>query len=483
MINLWVRIKLLFTHRTTYIILLVFSLILCFTYIRYTSNSSINTNHRIQNTRGSSSSTTTPSSSFSSQGSHSSKLLNGYDTNDVSSFLVIGDWGMHGAPAQTRVGNAMLNTQKELATSFVISCGDHFYDNGILNETDKDFITGFENVYSKELGDWYLVLGNHDVRGSVKAQIGYSKHSQHWDFPNNYYYKDFIIPQTNSNSNSNSNNSDKNRNKNNNKNKNKNKKNEKNDESSRSIANGVNGNGDSATTRTNRKYYRMIFIDTNSIMCNHNEIDKLDRLESDECNETWFTMPKLFEKNNINIFDNFVSRNKQLEWLIDIILKSNENDNIEYIMIVGHHPLWSQGPHGIPQTFNSYMLPILQLSNKIVTFLCGHNHGLEHYIWYRNKIKFAFDHDDVNFIESNTNYENLENMHVIMSGAGGATLHDMSSEIVESQLDFVKLGYIGIKTYGFVSVHVTMSWIKVIYWDTDNNILYQSVIIDNMLQT
>ena len=116
------------------------------------------------------------------------------------SFIVVGDWGCNpdtptkcNVKNQTNVADAMLNIHKQYSTSMVISVGDHFYDDGILSSNDPRWITGFENIYHKSLKPWYVVLGNHDVRGSVKAQIEYSDISKRWNLPSNYYTKDFAL--------------------------------------------------------------------------------------------------------------------------------------------------------------------------------------------------------------------------------------------------------------------------------------------------
>lgn len=123
--------------------------------------------------------------------------------SDLLSFLVIGDWGanpvLQPIVNQTLVANAMLKIHNKYSTQFVISVGDHFYDHGILTSQSKRWISGFENIYHSTLKPWYVIFGNHDLRGSVKAQIEYSKISKHnrWIVPSPFYAKDFKIPHSN----------------------------------------------------------------------------------------------------------------------------------------------------------------------------------------------------------------------------------------------------------------------------------------------
>ncbi|ONK75380.1 uncharacterized protein A4U43_C03F16220 [Asparagus officinalis] len=89
------------------------------------------------------------------------------------SLLVIGDWGRKGEFNQSQVANQMGRIGEELDINFVISTGDNFYDNGLTGVDDKAFEESFTNIYAaKSLQkQWYSVLGNHDYRGDVLAQL------------------------------------------------------------------------------------------------------------------------------------------------------------------------------------------------------------------------------------------------------------------------------------------------------------------------
>lgn len=354
---------------------------------------------------------------------------------ELLSFLVIGDWGANpkrqSIANQTYIANAMKLIHDKYSTSFVISVGDHFYEDGIINSNDKRWITGFENIYDKSLTPWYIIFGNHDFRGSIKAQIEYSKLSKNnrWitgPFPPSFYYsKDFLIPNFN-------------------------------------------------------QLFRIIFLDTNNLLCNHDQYNQLDELEKYECDEMFYKLPQTFidrhyRDDNITIsmedtlkiqkYNFQITRDEQLKWFKQQVIDANNDDNIKFVLITGHHALFSQGPHKIPKLFNSHIQKILRLSNKILTWFCGHNHALEHYIWNRQK------HNSYN---TNDNHH-LNELHQILSGSGGREIHKMNSQPVESILDDVKLGYLG-KEFGFVSVHLLSQQLKIQFWNEFGEALYSNYI-------
>ncbi|KAB2090056.1 hypothetical protein ES319_A03G101400v1 [Gossypium barbadense] len=86
------------------------------------------------------------------------------------SFLVIGDWGRKGAYNQSQVA---LQVGENLGIDFVISTGDNFYEKGLATPYDPHFKHSFTNIYSANSlqKQWYSVLGNHDYRGDVQAQL------------------------------------------------------------------------------------------------------------------------------------------------------------------------------------------------------------------------------------------------------------------------------------------------------------------------
>ncbi|GAA0148990.1 hypothetical protein Leryth_021571 [Lithospermum erythrorhizon] len=93
--------------------------------------------------------------------------------NGTLNFLVVGDWGRGGEYNQSQVAFQMGRIAEKLDIDFVISTGDNFYDDGLTGEKDPAFEESFTNIYTaKSLQkQWYSVLGNHDYRGNVAAQL------------------------------------------------------------------------------------------------------------------------------------------------------------------------------------------------------------------------------------------------------------------------------------------------------------------------
>lgn len=124
--------------------------------------------------------------------------------NDPSEirFLVLGDWGWAGVkskPGEKDTGKLSFDQAVdaeelgEVAASrhadFVLSVGDNFYPNGVTSVEDKRWHDSFETIYQDASLQvpWYVALGNHDYRGSVSAQVEYSKKSTRWRMPARYY--------------------------------------------------------------------------------------------------------------------------------------------------------------------------------------------------------------------------------------------------------------------------------------------------------
>ncbi|KAF2550449.1 hypothetical protein F2Q68_00036118 [Brassica cretica] len=101
------------------------------------------------------------------------RLVQPPKSDGTLSFLVVGDWGRRGSYNQSQVALQMGKTGKNLNIDFVISTGDNFYDDGITSPYDCQFQDSFTNIYTAPSlqKPWYNVLGNHDYRGNVDAQL------------------------------------------------------------------------------------------------------------------------------------------------------------------------------------------------------------------------------------------------------------------------------------------------------------------------
>jgi len=110
-------------------------------------------------------------------------------------FAVIGDWGWWGQADQMKVAAAMEKVGAECEYDFIVSTGDNFYDSGVDSVQDVLWNMSYEYVYSTPhlQCPWYVVLGNHDYRGSPAAEIAYSAISSRWKLPSKYYKEQFVF--------------------------------------------------------------------------------------------------------------------------------------------------------------------------------------------------------------------------------------------------------------------------------------------------
>lgn len=110
-------------------------------------------------------------------------------------FFVIGDWGRRGQYGQSQLGKTMAAFADVLNPEYIVSTGDNFYPDGVKDLNDSHWKESFEEPYgfaSLQSIKWYIVLGNHDVRGNVQAQVDYHTVNPIWHLPSAYYSQ--IIP-------------------------------------------------------------------------------------------------------------------------------------------------------------------------------------------------------------------------------------------------------------------------------------------------
>jgi len=103
-------------------------------------------------------------------------------------FLVVGDWGT-GAALQKRVAAAMAAKAAAEQPQFIVSTGDNIYNSGVSSVDDPQWKTKFEDVYNAKSLElpWYAILGNHDHRSNIQAQIDYHTKNPRWNMPARYY--------------------------------------------------------------------------------------------------------------------------------------------------------------------------------------------------------------------------------------------------------------------------------------------------------
>ena len=114
-------------------------------------------------------------------------------------FAVIGDWGRKGEPDQARVAQQMGLACAQANAGFVISVGDNFYEDGVASVQDPHWQQSFDQVYTSPSlhVPWYAILGNHDYKGNVQAQLDYAKTGARWKMPARYWSQAVPVDATN----------------------------------------------------------------------------------------------------------------------------------------------------------------------------------------------------------------------------------------------------------------------------------------------
>lgn len=108
----------------------------------------------------------------------------------VYRIFIIGDWGT-GGKLQKRVADGMDTVASRLGAPLtIISTGDNIYPDGVSSASDIQWKTKYEDVYNgKHLRQipWVAVLGNHDYRKSIMAQVEYGRINSRWIMPSTYF--------------------------------------------------------------------------------------------------------------------------------------------------------------------------------------------------------------------------------------------------------------------------------------------------------
>jgi acid phosphatase len=110
-------------------------------------------------------------------------------------FFGIGDWGREGSPEQAAVAVAMAAWAGQLGPAFIVNVGDNFYENGVANATDPQWVSSFTAVYPQPSlrVPWYSLLGNHDLRQSMAAQRNWAGDAR-WRMPDYNYTLTLPLP-------------------------------------------------------------------------------------------------------------------------------------------------------------------------------------------------------------------------------------------------------------------------------------------------
>ncbi len=104
----------------------------------------------------------------------------------TASFVAFGDWGS-GDENQEAVAAAIGGYCGIQPCEFVLTLGDNFYDEGVESVDDPLWEEVYRDVYGSLGLPFYAVLGNHDTKGNIQAQIDYSEVDSSWHMPAAYY--------------------------------------------------------------------------------------------------------------------------------------------------------------------------------------------------------------------------------------------------------------------------------------------------------
>jgi len=110
--------------------------------------------------------------------------------------ILVGDWGREGQDGQSAVAAQMGKTAAAMPARYIVSVGDNFYENGVASLNDPQWKSSFEDIYTAPAlqAPWKIILGNHDYRGNVQAQLDYSQKSPRWRLPARYYAERETLP-------------------------------------------------------------------------------------------------------------------------------------------------------------------------------------------------------------------------------------------------------------------------------------------------
>lgn len=118
-----------------------------------------------------------------------------FGSEPLARFLVLGDWGTAGS-LQKKIAASMERIASEAGgITAVISTGDNIYPNGVDSADDPQWKRKFADIYTgRHLQvPWWAVLGNHDYRKNVDAQVEYGKRDTRWHMPARYYRTEIEI--------------------------------------------------------------------------------------------------------------------------------------------------------------------------------------------------------------------------------------------------------------------------------------------------
>lgn len=128
---------------------------------------------------------------------------------------------------------------------------------------------------------------------------------------------------------------------------------------------------------------------------------------------------------------------EQLRWLEAELEKPRKTP---YLIVMAHHPIYSNGPHGDHQVLIAEWAPLLK-QHKAHLYLAGHDHDMQH---------LEFDGHPTSFV---------------LSGGGGADLYTL-------KIDEAQRGPSARKVYGFSHLEMTPEQLTLRHLDVDGKLIH-----------
>ncbi|WP_260705443.1 metallophosphoesterase [Edaphobacter flagellatus] len=130
-------------------------------------------------------------------------------------------------------------------------------------------------------------------------------------------------------------------------------------------------------------------------------------------------------------------RLEQLAWLKAELEKPRTTP---YLIVMAHHPIYSNGPHGDHKVLIADWEPLLR-EHKVHLYFAGHDHDMQH---------LEFDGHPTSFV---------------LSGGGGADLYTL-------EIDEAKRGPYAAKIYGFSHLEITPEWLTLRHIDSEGRLIH-----------
>jgi 3',5'-cyclic AMP phosphodiesterase CpdA len=130
-------------------------------------------------------------------------------------------------------------------------------------------------------------------------------------------------------------------------------------------------------------------------------------------------------------------RQEQLSWLKAELEKPRTTP---YLIVMGHHPVYSNGPHGDHKVLIVDWEPLFR-KHGVHMYFAGHDHDMQH---------LEFESHPTSFV---------------LSGGGGADLYTL-------KIEEAKRGPYAEKVYGFSHLEITPQWLTLRHIDSEGRLIH-----------